>query len=66
MSRYGEFLHLTIFGQSHAPAIGMILERASSCSASAPAKHSGAVSRPENGPPPRMSFAPATRTIPPE
>ena len=26
MSRYGEFLHLTIFGQSHAPAIGMILE----------------------------------------
>ena len=23
MSRYGEFLHLTIFGQSHAPAIGM-------------------------------------------
>lgn len=26
MSRYGEFLHLTIFGQSHAPAIGMTLE----------------------------------------
>ena len=26
MSRYGEFLNLTIFGQSHAPAIGMILE----------------------------------------
>ena len=25
-STYGENLHLTIFGQSHAPAIGMILE----------------------------------------
>ena len=23
MSQYGEHLHLTIFGQSHAPAIGM-------------------------------------------
>ena len=26
MSQYGEHLHLTIFGQSHAPAIGMTLE----------------------------------------
>ena len=29
MSQYGEHLHLTIFGQSHAPAIGMTLERPS-------------------------------------
>ena len=26
MSQYGEHLRLTIFGQSHAPAIGMTLE----------------------------------------
>ena len=26
MSQYGEHLHLTVFGQSHAPAIGMTLE----------------------------------------
>ena len=37
----------------------------SSCNsrrASAPAKHSGAVSRPENCPPPRMSFSPPNFT----
>ena len=33
-----------------------------SCIASAPAKHSGAVSRPENCPPPRMSLWPANFT----